>query len=83
MDCHAVTDREVGVYNGFMVLALLSIAPLVAVVALYLEFRSTYGLQDSGLSRYRRTVRVIGWGALIISALTLMASSFVWIETPA
>lgn len=60
--------------------ALLMAPPIVAATAFFLEARCTYGIQDRGIAKHRRKLRIVGWGATAISALVLVSEIVSLIE---
>ncbi|PRB25176.1 hypothetical protein CQ041_17310 [Pseudomonas sp. MYb60] len=57
--------------NG-IVWAVLAIPPIISIAAFYLVSRTTYGIQDRGIARYRKKLRMIGRVSAGFSTLGLL-----------
>lgn len=54
-----------------IVYAILTIPPITAIIAFYLERSCVYGIQDSGLAKHRGKLRAVGRVAVGVTAFTL------------
>ncbi|OIN46011.1 hypothetical protein SAMN04515675_6101 [Pseudomonas costantinii] len=50
---------------------ILAMPPIIAIAAFSLESRYTYGIQDRGLAKHRKKLRMIGRVAVGVSVLVL------------
>lgn len=77
-----IQPRRLGLLDGFINIGLLAIPFLISLGAFILEHIATYGLQDSGLAKHRRLVRVVGFCAAGAGALAILATTFGLVELP-
>ena len=68
--------------EGFFVLGVLAVPLLISLGAFILEYIATYGMQDSGLAKHRRALRIVGAIAAGAGALAIIATAVGLVEIP-
>lgn len=61
--------------DSFIVLGVLAVTLLISLGAFILEHIATYGLQDRGLAKHRRALRIVGVIAAGAGALAIIATA--------